>query len=142
MVYRLNASSILTSTLASSSNSRGSFSGGSCENCGVAINALTNQAVIEMGFSPSPSNSALQVLDLNTGTFGTPFPLTNIVSENISVDPTRGYVLTPGETNHYDLVQFNSSTGALQTDFVNFVGGSGEMDSAAEDCTTGIALAP
>jgi hypothetical protein len=132
-------------TVTSGSNNSANFSGGSCRNCGVAVNALTNQAVINMGFSPSASNSGLQVLDLNTNTFiASPKALANEVSENISIDPTRGYVLSPSEpTGKYDIVQFNSSTGVLGSEFaLSPTGGlAGEFDSAAEDCTTGIALA-
>ncbi len=140
-VYVLNAAGALTHTLASASNATSGFSGGSCQNCGVAINALTNQAVINMGYSPSPSGSALQVLDLATKTFQPPKPLAQVVSENISIDPTRGYVLSPSENNTYNLVQFNSTTGVLGTEY-NFspAGSFGEFDSAAEDCSTGIAL--
>jgi hypothetical protein len=144
-VYLFDAVGGGLTTVTSGSNAGASFSGGTCRNCGVAVNALTNQAVINMGFSPSPSNSALQVLDLNTNTFiAPPKALTNEVSENISIDPTRGYVLSPSEpTSKYDVVQFNSSTGVFGSEFAltPTVFPPGEFDSAAEDCTTGIALA-
>jgi hypothetical protein len=144
-VYLFDAVGGGFTTITSGSNGSASFSGGSCQNCGVAVNALTNQAVINMGLAGSPSNSGVQVLDLNTNTFiAPPKPLTNEVSENISVDPTRGYILSPSEpTGKYDIVQFNSSTGALGGEFALTPSASlsGEFDSAAEDCTTGIALA-
>jgi hypothetical protein len=84
----------------------------------------------------------VQALSLDTNAFGTPFATTHVVSENISVDPGRGLVLTPGEWNSYDLLQLNSA-GAITAEFVNssIPAGGGEFDSAAEDCTTGIALA-
>lgn len=116
------------------------FSGGSCQNCGVAINALTNQAVIAMGLAGSPSLSGIQLMDLNTNTFGTPLPLSNEVSEDISIDPTRGLVLSPSEASVYTLVQFNASTGGFTGQFNHPISIGGEPDSAAEDCTTGIAL--
>jgi len=130
----------LISTTNSSSNALAFFSGGHCNNCGVAVNALTNEAVIAMGFTPSPSSSALQVMSLQTGTFSPPFPMTHQISENISIDPTRGYILSPNEQSNYPLVQFNSATGVLQTEFGRAITPSLELDSAAEDCTTGIAL--
>jgi hypothetical protein len=130
----------LSGTTNSSANSFASFSGGSCQNCGVAVNALTNEAVIAMGFTPSPSNSAVQVMSLQTGTFSAPFPTTNLISENISIDPTRGYILSPNEFSNYPLIQFNSATGAVQADFSRPLTPGHEWDSAAEDCTTGIAL--
>jgi len=141
-VYLINGAGTLTDTLTSASNAFAGFSGGSCKNCGVAINALTNQAVINMGFSPAPSGSAMQVLDLASKTFQAPKPVAFEVSENISIDPTRGYILSPNEANNYNLIQFNSSTGVLGTEFNFFPGGSvGAFNSAAEDCSTGIALA-
>src|SRR5262249_9787652 len=130
----------LSGTTNTASNAFASFSGGSCHNCGVAVNALTNEAVIAMGFTPSPSNSALQVMSLPTGTFSTQFPMTHLISENISIDPTRGYILSPNEFGNYAIVQFNSSSGVLQTEFGNQLTPTRELDSAAEDCTTGIAL--
>ena len=132
----------LTNTLNSSSNALAGFSGGSCRNCGVAINPLTNQAVINMGFTPSTSNSGIQFLDLNTNTFSAVTPAATVVSEDISVDPTRGYVLSPNESSIYDIFV---TTGGTVTEFQNNLGavtgiGAHEWDSAAEDCSTGIAL--
>ncbi|MCX6626238.1 MAG: hypothetical protein NTW28_01225, partial [Candidatus Solibacter sp.] len=146
-VYTLSGAAI-TNTLNSSSNANASFSGGACRNCGVAINALTNQAVIAMGLSPSPSNSGIQILDLGPHTFQPPIAANHVISEDISIDPTRGYILSPGESGFYDLFTFNSTTGAVTGQVSNYiatlssVGGQigGELDSAAEDCTTGLAL--
>ena len=140
--YVISPTGTITHTLTSAANTGTSFSGGTCLNCGVAINALTNQAVINMGLTGGASGSGLQVLDLSTKTFQPAIPLNKQVSENISIDPTRGYVITPSESNYYNLVRFNSTTGVLGTEFNYFPGGSvGEFDSAAEDCSTGIVLA-
>jgi hypothetical protein len=136
-VYLLSGSTLNT-TLTSGSNVFASFSGGSCKNCGVAINALKNQALISMGVS-GPSNSGLQLLDLNTNVFSSPVPASNIVSENPSIDPTRGLVLSPGESGIYDLFQL-APTGAISGEFGKTFGATGEPDSAAEDCSTGVAL--
>ena len=135
-VYLMSGST-LNKTLTSGSNSSAAFSGGECENCGVAVNPLTNTAFIEMGFSPSPSGDAIQSLNLNNNTFASPTATANTVSENIAVDPTRNLIMSPDEQGIYDLFKIGS-TGAL-TEFVNNVG-VGEFDSAAEDCSTGIAL--
>ena len=124
-------------TLASGSNVEASFSGGSCENCGVGINAANNTAVIAMGVTGGASNSGVQVLNLANNTFNPPTPLADIVSEDISIDSGRNLILSPGEGGSYDLLKIGASN-AL-TEFSNFVGG--KLDSAAEDCTTGIALA-
>ena len=86
------------------------------------------------------SGTALQTLDLATETFGTPLTLAEHVSEDISIDPTRGYILSPNEASNYDIVGINSSTGAFTGEFSHPFSPSVEFDSAAEDCTTGIAL--
>lgn len=143
-VYLLNGSSIIN-TLTSGSNSTTGFSGGSCANCGIAINAVTNQAVIQMGYSGSASGSAIQFLDLATGVFGTVVPANNHVSENMLWDPFRNLILSPSESNNYDL--FKITGGGLPgpssvAEFGNPQTQSGEFNSAGEDCTTGIALAP
>jgi hypothetical protein len=145
-VYTLTGST-LTHTLHSGSTGFTSFSGGSCENCGVAVNALTNQAIIAMGLSGSPSTSGLQVLNLNTHTFQPAIPTATKVSEDISIDPTRGYILSPNEpfsggNGTYGLFRFNSATGAITGDFRNPPAGTNNFfDTATEDCSTGIALA-
>lgn len=135
-VYLITGSTV-TKTLASGSNSFASFSGGSCENCGVAIDPLTNTAYIEMGFSGGASGDGIQALNLANNTFTTPTGTAFPVSENIAVDPTRNYVLSPGESGVYDLFKIGSGGGL--TEFGLSVGG--ELDAAAEDCSTGIALA-
>lgn len=124
-------------TLASGSNTTAGFSGGDCQNCGVGINAANNTAVIAMGVSGGSSNTGVQVLNLASNTFNSPVPLANEVSEDISIDSGRNLILSPGEQGTYDLLKIGTSN-AL-TEFSNFIGGT--LDSAAEDCTTGIALA-
>jgi hypothetical protein len=138
-VYLITGTTLNT-TLHSNSNALASFSGGSCNNCGVAINALSNKAVINMGLTPSPTNSGVQLLDLNTNTFSPPVPQTNgVVSEDISVDPTRSLILSPSEGGNYSLFQIQSD-GTTLKEFGSAVGTGLEADSAAEDCSTGIAL--
>ncbi len=132
-VYLITGST-LNKTLASGSNFTAGFSGGSCNNCGVAIDALTNTAYIEMGYN---SGDGIQALNLNTNTFTTPTATAHDVSENISIDPGRNLILSPNEQGIYDLFQIGA-TGALKEYGMNI---GGELDSAAEDCSTGIALA-
>ena len=136
-VYEITGS-VLNTTLQSGSNSAAGFSGGECENCGVAIDALTNTAVISMGATGGNSGDGLQLLNLANNSFAPVFPTDSRISEDVSIDPNRNLILSPGETNIYDLFKI-SSTGAL-TEFEHPVSAPGEMDSAAEDCTTGIAL--
>jgi hypothetical protein len=76
-----------------------------------------------------------QFLDLATSTFATPIPAGTSTSENILFDPILNLVLSPNEENDYQLVDTVAST------VLNFnPTGGGELDSAAEDCSTGIAL--
>jgi hypothetical protein len=134
-VYLITGTTLNT-TLTSGANAFTGFSGGSCMNCGVTINAVTNTAVIAMGFTPSPSTSALQFLNLGTNIFAAPFPAVHEVSEDILWDPSRNLILSPSEfSGVYDL--FNTSS-ATPVEFGNSVGGI--LDSACEDCLTGIAL--
>jgi hypothetical protein len=130
----INGTSLTTIT--SGSNTFASFSGGSCENCGVAINPSNNTAVIAMGLIGGSSDEGVQVLNLSNNTFNTAFPMHNDVSENISIDSGRNLILSPGESGVYDLLKIG--TGNTLTEYGMNIGGT--LDSAAEDCTTGIAM--
>ena len=138
-VYLISGTTLNT-TLTSGSTGQAGFSGGSCNNCGVALNANNNTAVINMGLSGSPSGSGVQILNLTNNTFSTPFPTNLEVSENISVDPTRSLILTANEQAEYMLLQIQPNGSLLEFDptFSSFV----TDDSSAEDCSTGIAIAP
>ena len=135
-VYAITGTT-LNSTLTSSANVTASFSGGSCKNCGVAINAATNTAYISGGFSGGVSFDGIQPLNLANNMFSTPFPSKYTVSENIAVDPTRSLIFSPDEQGVYDVFQI-AINGALSEFAGPYV--SGEGDSATEDCVTGLAL--
>ena len=134
-VYLVSGSK-LNATLTSGATGGASFSGGTCENCGVAINAVTNTAVITIGDSSAPSKSGLQFLNLSTKTFSAPVPAAHEVTEDVVWDPSRNLILSPDEEGVYDLFRIAPSS---VTEFGQAIGS--EMDSAAEDCTTGIGLA-
>ena len=136
-IYVLNGST-LTTTLHSGATGTTGFSGGSCMNCGLAINGVTHQAVITEGLTSSPSASGIQFLDLTSLTFGPTIPLSKEVSEDITIDPARGFIVSPNEDGYYNLIQFTS--GDVTTEFNELIG-AGEFDSAAEDCSTGVGLA-
>ncbi len=111
-------------------------------NCGVAVNAVTHQAVITMGYSSSAA--ALQFLDISTQKLGSPVPTTYEVSEDVLWDPFRNLILSPDERGVYDLFEISGSAlpGPSTVKEVSNVSptGAGTFDSAGEDCTTGIAL--
>jgi hypothetical protein len=136
----INGSTV--SNVTSGANTYADFSGGSCYDCGVAVNAANNTAIIAEGnssggFGYYGGESGVQVLNLASNTFNTPVPLVRYVSEDISIDSGRNLVLSPAENGYYNLLQIGS--GNSITEYNNYVGGI--LDSAAEDCTTGIALA-
>lgn len=131
----------LNKTLTSGATGFASFSGGSCMTCGVAVNSVANQAVIQIGLT---SSNALQFIDLKTNTVGTPVPSVNEVSEDILWDPFNNFVLSPNERSNYDVFKVTGSGlpgPSTATEFANHVSSAGEFDSAGADCTTGIALA-
>src|ERR1017187_1453207 len=136
-IYRITGAT-LNSTVTSLATAFLSFSGGSCETCGVAIDQVNNLAYMQIGISGSPSGGGIETFNLGTSTQSA-FPTFVQPSEDIQVDPGRNYILSPFENNVYDLL--NTSTSPY-TEFENFVssGLSGNFDSAGEDCTTGIAL--
>jgi hypothetical protein len=134
----------LTNTLTSGLTGTASFSGGQCTNCGVAINALTNTAAIAGSLLGSSSGNGVQILNLNTNMFQIPFGLQQTISENISIDAGRNLILSPSEgefgPRNYVLLSTNSATGAVTGEFDRAITTGGDPDSAAEDCSTGIAL--
>jgi hypothetical protein len=133
----INGSTVTTIT--SNAGGYAGFSGGDCENCGVGVNAGNNTAVIEEGgITGGSSGTGVQVLNLGSNTFNTPTPLNAYVSEDISIDSGRNLILSPGEGGVYDLLKIGA--GNTLTEYSNNLSLS-YMDSAAEDCTTGIALA-
>ena len=101
----------------------------------MVIESESNTAVIEMGLANSPSGSGLQYLNLANNTFAPPVPTSNEIAENFLWDPIRSLIVSPNEDGIYDLFQVQS--GSL-TEYGNSIGGT--LDSAGEDCMTGIGL--
>ncbi|WP_425157018.1 hypothetical protein, partial [Candidatus Binatus sp.] len=135
-VYLINGTT-LTSTLMSGATADEHFSGGECENCGVVVDSSTNRALITIGLSTG-GPGGFQFLDLGgTPAFETPIPAGATTSENVSIDPVRHLILSPNEASLYQLVNISTATAALFNNQLE----EGVLDSAAEDCTTGIALA-
>ena len=136
-VFLINGTT-LTSTVNSGATSNESFSGGSCQNCGVVVDSTTNRALITIGLS-SGGPGGYQFLDLSgTPTFETPIPAGGETSEDVSIDPIRHLVLSPNEQNNYQILNTTTSTAAIFNNTGFATGGA--PDSAGEDCTTGIAL--
>src|SRR5215472_6008224 len=136
-VYLINGTT-LTSTLTSGATGTQGFSGGDCMNCGVVVDSTVNKALITIGFAGDLG--AYQFLDLaGTPTFEAPIPAGTETSEDVSIDPVRKLILSPNESSIYQLVNIGTLPATLfnNTNTTSFP----TYDSAAEDCTTGIALA-
>ncbi len=130
-VYLINGSSV-TNTLTSGATGTANFSGGTCQNCGIVIDSNSNRAFITEG--TLSGLGAYQTLDLATNTFSAPVTSPSGISEDIAYDPNRDLILSPNELGTYELI--TGATGAIYDNPTGTV----ELDSAAEDCTTGIAL--
>jgi hypothetical protein len=138
-VYLLSGTT-LTNTLSSSGSGLLFFSGGACTNCGVAMDAIHNKAVIGLSLAGSPG---FQFLDLGaTPTLEPAFiSPAGAISEDPLIDPIRNLLLSAGENNDYEITNISTSTSPAF--FENPITGvTFELDSSGEDCTTGIALAP
>jgi hypothetical protein len=123
------------------------FSGGTCQTCGVALDPVNDRAAIMVGLASTPSGG-FQFLNLATNMFSPAIPAgpaPSFTSEDILVDPLRGLLLSPTEGNDYQLVNSTptpSNSFEAGTFHFNTNVPSGQFDSAALDCSTGIALAP
>jgi hypothetical protein len=138
----------LNKTLTSGATGSASFSGGSCMNCGVVVDSTTNTAVVAMGLSGGPAGSGYQSLDLATNTFATPIQSGKGISEDIAIDPIRQLILSPAESGFYEIVKQKPAPAVFDNQIVPIPtptpkgapAVSSDLDSAGEDCTTGIAL--
>jgi hypothetical protein len=150
-VYLLSGTTLGT-TLTSGGSGTIGFSGGSCTNCGVAMDAVHNKAVIGLSVAAAPG---FQFLNLATSTFEPAFAsAAHTISEDPLIDPTRNtlglntttgnangaLLLSASESNNYEIVDVTTSTSPAS--YEHGTGAPGEMDSSGEDCSTGIALAP
>jgi hypothetical protein len=140
-------------------------SGGSCKTCNVAVDPLHHQAFLSIGTTVGTTTGAfLQRVDLTTSPPTIDPDPTHLIplnqqtsSEDIVVDTIRGLVLSPNEapfngggvtdTNAGNFQLINTTTGAVYNNTIAalpsaLIGGRTvqELDSAAEDCTTGIAV--
>lgn len=101
------------------------------------MDAVHNRAVIGLAVSGAPG---FQFLDLGTSpSFEPPFKSpSGSISEDPLIDPTRNLLLSAAENGNYEIVNVAATTSP--TFFENPTGQS-NLDSSAEDCTTGLALA-
>jgi hypothetical protein len=148
-VYLINGTA--TKTVTSGANASEHFSGGDCQTCNVAVDPIHNTAYMSIGIANGSSTAAeIQPLNLSTGAVLSAFPLgQQRSSEDLVVDAVRGFVLSPNEgpfnpatvPGDYQLVDTtNGSVFDFNPGLSTYTTG-GLFDAAAEDCSTGIALA-
>jgi hypothetical protein len=117
------------------------FSGGCATNTGVSMDATDNKALIALSVG---GRGGFQFLDLATNTFEPAFASSDPsskISEDPLIDPVHHLILSASEDNNYEIVNVSSSTAPQFYEHpVSAV--SGELDSSAEDCSTGVILAP
>jgi hypothetical protein len=135
-MYVINGTT-LSSLLTAGGTAPQFFSGGPCTTCGVSTDASTGLAWIAEGISTG--GGALQSLDPASSVFGAPVGLFGEqTSENVSVDPVRHLVLSAAETGNFQII--NTTTSAVYNNSAGPVPLT--LDSTAEDCSTGVAVAP
>ena len=135
-VYLLNGSSV-TNTLSSAGNSTIGFSGGSPTDAGIAMDSTHNRAVVALSVNGTPG---YQFLDLNSNTFGSPIASPDgEVSEDPLIDPFRNLLLSASEDGNFEIADLSNPANPA---FYENATGEAELDSTAEDCSTGIAIAP
>ena len=135
---------VATNPLTSAGSGQIQFSGGRCTNCGVAMDATHNKAVISMSLA---GQGGFQFLNLGAApafeaAFASQSPTSFFanISEDPLIDPIRNLLLSAAETNNYEIIDVaNSTTPAF---FEHPVSTVGFLDSSGEDCSTGIVLAP
>ncbi|MGO8956723.1 MAG: fibronectin type III domain-containing protein [Streptosporangiaceae bacterium] len=120
-----------------------SFSGGSATTTGVSMDAPDNKALIALSVG---GVGGFQFLDLATDTFEPPFATQDSggqISEDPLIDPVHNLILSAAEDNNYELVNVKTSTAPQFFEHpVSGLASGDELDSSAEDCSTGIILAP
>jgi hypothetical protein len=140
-------STVVPNPLTSSGSGTIFFSGGACTNCGVMMDATHNKAAIGLAFSPGVGG--FQFLNLagtvTNSSFESSFASMNLsgeISEDPLIDPIRNLLSSPSEDNNYEIVNVTTSTSP--TFFERFIPPTTccVADSAGEDCSTGIVLAP
>ena len=143
-VYVITPPSTLSASATAHATATQSFSGGSCDTCGVAIDAATGKAWIAEGSSSSAGQ--LEPYSPGSNTFGATIGLFGVkTSEDISVDPVRKLILSAGgSTILFEGAEFqivNTTSGAVYNAPSPSPFAGLELDASAEDCSTGVAVA-
>ena len=104
------------------------------------MDGVHNKAGIGLSIAGAPG---YQLLNLATSVFEPAFKSpSGKISEDPLIDPGRNFILSASEINNYEIVGIATSTAPKFYENPISHTGFGEADSAGEDCSTGIALAP
>jgi hypothetical protein len=157
-VYLISGTSLNATLTSGGGPGKINFSGGSCINCNVSMDAVHNKAIIGLSIGGKAGNfdgtPGFQVLDLSTSTFGPLFASpAGAISEGMLFDPTRNFLLsaveaenTPSENNDFEIVDLTNSAAPkfYENDLTSVpsVPPFTDLDSTSAECSTGIAVAP
>ena len=127
-VYIIHGTAIVA-TLTSGATGYAQSSGGYCQTCGVAIDAVANKAILEVGLvlPDGQDQAGYQFLDLGTRTFSPPIPaaidptrlpaVIRRISEDVAVDPIRQLVLSPNELADFQILKYAGAPASFSNVF-------------------------
>jgi hypothetical protein len=119
-----------------------SFSGGSATTTGVSMDATDNKALIALSVG---GVGGFQFLNLANDTFEPAFASQDPngeISEDPLIDPVHHLILSAAEDNNFELADVSMSTSPKFFEHPVPGAAGGELDSSAEDCSTGVIFAP
>lgn len=147
-VYVIQGST-LTNLLPSGGTGTVTFSGGQCTTCGVVVDPVTNMAILSISQAGSPG--AYRMIDLSSYDLSPAIPAQGeTISESFALSSFLGpFILSPTEADsgvsaNYQLFDVSLPASPRVFDFAgagSIFPLSANLDSAAADCTTGIAVA-
>lgn len=118
------------------------FSGGVATTTGVSMDGADNKALIALSVGDI---GGFQFLNLATDKFEPPFATRDPggdISEDPLIDPVHRLILSAAEDNNYELINVAKSTSPQFFEHPVPISSGFELDSSAEDCSTGIIFAP
>ena len=142
--YLINRSTLTAFTLTSAGNGTQSFTGGSCTNCNAIADPVTDLGIV--GISLASGNSAgYQFFSLSTGVSQGVVTVPgsvggSLLSESPAIEPTKHLLLSANEDQDFQIINF-SGAGVFRYAQRATVLADTDLDGAAVDCTTDIALA-
>jgi len=141
--YLINRSTLTAFTLTSAGSGTQSFTGGSCTNCNAIADPVTDFGIV--GISLSSGNSAgYQFFSLSNGASAgvVTVPGTkggSLLSESPAIEPSKHWLLSGNEDQDFQIINFSGAGVFRYAKRATVLTGT-DLDGAAIDCTTDIAL--